>query len=99
MAGFAMASSPTRPMRFSLGASGARGRAHRSSHRWGVRALARPADRVLSSDGSVSYSFQRHDETDERDPVEVFIGEGVEFAGHGRATQLTDSAQRNSMRF
>jgi len=45
------------------------------------------AYRVLSSDGSVSFSFQWHDESDERDPVEVLIGEGIEFDDAGRARQ------------
>jgi alkylated DNA nucleotide flippase Atl1 len=45
------------------------------------------AYRVLSSDGSVSYSFQWHDENDTRDPVEVLIGEGLDFDEHGRASQ------------
>jgi alkylated DNA nucleotide flippase Atl1 len=45
------------------------------------------AYRVLSSDGSVSFSFQWHDESDERDPVEVLTGEGIEFDEGGRASQ------------
>lgn len=45
------------------------------------------AYRVLSSDGSVSFSFQWHDESDTRDPVEVLIGEGIEFDEAGRASQ------------
>jgi alkylated DNA nucleotide flippase Atl1 len=45
------------------------------------------AYRVLSSDGSVSYNFQWHDPSDTRDPMEVLIGEGIEFDEHGRASQ------------
>ena len=45
------------------------------------------AYRVLSGDGTISYSFQWHDESDTRDPAEVLIGEGVEFDEHGRASQ------------
>jgi alkylated DNA nucleotide flippase Atl1 len=45
------------------------------------------AYRVLSGDGTVSYNFQWHDESDTRDPSEVLIGEGVEFDEHGRASQ------------
>jgi alkylated DNA nucleotide flippase Atl1 len=45
------------------------------------------AYRVLSSDGSVSFDFRWHDESDERDPVEVLIGEGIEFDESGRASQ------------
>jgi alkylated DNA nucleotide flippase Atl1 len=45
------------------------------------------AYRVLNGDGSISPHFQWHDETDKRDPVEVLIGEGVEFDDDGRARQ------------
>lgn len=45
------------------------------------------AYRVLSGDGSISYSFQWHDKTDTRDPMEVLIGEGVSFDDQGRASQ------------
>jgi alkylated DNA nucleotide flippase Atl1 len=45
------------------------------------------AHRVLSSDGSVSFNFQWHDGSDARDPLEVLIGEGVEFDEGGRANQ------------
>jgi alkylated DNA nucleotide flippase Atl1 len=45
------------------------------------------AYRVLGGDGSVSYRFQWHDESDTRDPTEVLIGEGIEFDEQGRATQ------------
>lgn len=45
------------------------------------------AHRVLSDDGSVSFNFQWHDESDTRDATEVLIGEGVEFDEHGRASQ------------
>jgi alkylated DNA nucleotide flippase Atl1 len=45
------------------------------------------AYRVLSGDGSVSYNFQWHDESDTRDPMEVLIGEGVQFDENGRASQ------------
>ena len=37
------------------------------------------AYRVLGGDGSVSFNFQWHDESDTRDPTEVLIGEGIEF--------------------
>ena len=42
---------------------------------------------MLSGDGSVSSYFQWHDESDTRDPMEVLIGEGVEFDENGRASQ------------
>jgi len=45
------------------------------------------AYRVLGSDGSVSFSFQWQDESDTRDPMEVLIGEGIEFDEYGRASQ------------
>ena len=45
------------------------------------------AYRVLGGDGSVSFNFQWHDESDTRDPIEVLIGEGIEFDEHGRASQ------------
>ena len=45
------------------------------------------AYRVLGGDGSVSFNFQWHDESDTRDPTEVLIGEGIEFDEHGRASQ------------
>ncbi len=45
------------------------------------------AYRVLSSDGSVSYAFQWTDPDDDRDPVEVLTGEGIEFDEVGRASQ------------
>lgn len=45
------------------------------------------AYRVLSSDGSVSFNFQWHDAADDRDPMEVLIGEGIEFDEHERASQ------------
>ncbi|OAI40074.1 hypothetical protein AYO39_00240 [Actinobacteria bacterium SCGC AG-212-D09] len=44
--------------------------------------------RVLSGDGSVSASFEWGDASDERDPIEVLTGEGIEFdEGTGRASQ------------
>jgi alkylated DNA nucleotide flippase Atl1 len=43
--------------------------------------------RVLSSDGSVSDSFRWQHEADDRDPMEVLIGDGVEFDELGRASQ------------
>jgi hypothetical protein len=47
------------------------------------------AYRVLNGDGSVSYSFQWHDDSDTRDPrpMEVLIGEGLEFDDGVRASQ------------
>jgi alkylated DNA nucleotide flippase Atl1 len=48
------------------------------------------AYRVLSGDGSVSFNFQWHDPADARDPMEVLIGEGLEFDENDRA----DQAQR-----
>jgi alkylated DNA nucleotide flippase Atl1 len=46
------------------------------------------AYRVLSSDGSINFSFQWHDQSDDRDPMEVLTGEGIEFDEHGRASQV-----------
>jgi alkylated DNA nucleotide flippase Atl1 len=43
--------------------------------------------RVLNSDGSISPSFQWGDAYDHRDPMEVLIGEGIEFDENGRASQ------------
>lgn len=43
--------------------------------------------RVLSGDGSVSAGFRWVDDSDDRDPVEVLIGEGIEFDEAGRANQ------------
>lgn len=43
--------------------------------------------RALSSDGSISFNFQWHDASDNRDPMEVLIGEGIEFDEQGRASQ------------
>jgi alkylated DNA nucleotide flippase Atl1 len=45
------------------------------------------AYRVLSSDGSISFNFQWHDPSDPRDPMELLIGEGIEFDENGRASQ------------
>ena len=45
------------------------------------------AYRVLSGDGSVSFNFQWHNADDDRDPMEVLIGEGIEFDEHNRASQ------------
>ncbi|PVB05046.1 DUF262 domain-containing protein [Mycobacteroides abscessus] len=45
------------------------------------------AYRVLSSDGSISFNFKWHDSSDQRDPMELLIGEGIEFDGNGRASQ------------
>ena len=43
--------------------------------------------RVLNGDGSVSFNFRWHDDSDTRDPMEVLIGEGVEFDENGCASQ------------
>ena len=45
------------------------------------------AYRVLNGDGSLSPSFKWTDPNDSRDPVEVLIGEGIEFDAQGRASQ------------
>lgn len=45
------------------------------------------AYRVLSSDGSISFNFQWHDPSDQRDPLELLIGEGIEFDDQNRASQ------------
>jgi alkylated DNA nucleotide flippase Atl1 len=45
------------------------------------------AYRVLGSDGSLSFNFAWHDESDTRDPLEVLTGEGVEFDANNRASQ------------
>jgi alkylated DNA nucleotide flippase Atl1 len=45
------------------------------------------AYRVLSSDGSVNFSFRWHDPADDRDPMEVLTGEGIEFDENDRASQ------------
>jgi alkylated DNA nucleotide flippase Atl1 len=45
------------------------------------------AYRVLSSDGSVSADFKWADPADVRDPVEVLIGEGIEFDETACASQ------------
>jgi alkylated DNA nucleotide flippase Atl1 len=45
------------------------------------------AYRVLSGDGSISPNFKWTDPEDTRDPVEVLIGEGVEFDEQNRASQ------------
>jgi alkylated DNA nucleotide flippase Atl1 len=47
----------------------------------------RYAYRVLGGDGSVSTSFQWPDPDDSRDPLEMLIGEGVEFDENGYASQ------------
>jgi alkylated DNA nucleotide flippase Atl1 len=45
------------------------------------------AYRVLSSDGSISFKFQWHDLSDTRDPLEILIGDGVEFDDNDKASQ------------
>lgn len=45
------------------------------------------AYRVLSGDGSISFKFQWHDPTDTRDPMEMLIGEGIEFDDNDKASQ------------
>lgn len=45
------------------------------------------AYRVLGSDGSVSFNFRWHDSSDQRDPMELLIGEGIEFDEQNRASQ------------
>jgi alkylated DNA nucleotide flippase Atl1 len=45
------------------------------------------AYRALNGDGSVSFNFHWHDDSDTRDPMEVLIGEGVEFDENGCASQ------------
>lgn len=45
------------------------------------------AYRVLSSDGSISFNFKWHDPSDQRDPMELLIGEGIEFDKNDRASQ------------
>lgn len=45
------------------------------------------AYRVLSSDGSISFEFQWHDPADDRDPMEMLIGEGIEFDDSDKASQ------------
>ncbi len=45
------------------------------------------AYRVLSSDGSISFKFQWHDPADDRDPMEMLIGDGIEFDGNDKASQ------------
>ncbi len=45
------------------------------------------AYRVLNGDGSVSSNFRWDDDSDTRDPMEVLIGEGVEFDENGCASQ------------
>jgi hypothetical protein len=41
---------------------------------------------VLSSDSSISFDFERHDPPDQRDPLELLIGEGIKFDGRNRAS-------------
>jgi alkylated DNA nucleotide flippase Atl1 len=43
--------------------------------------------RVLNGDGSVSLNFRWHEDSDTRDPMEVLIGEGIEFDESGCASQ------------
>ena len=43
--------------------------------------------RVLNGDGSFSFNFRWYDDSDTRDPMEVLIGEGVEFDENGCASQ------------
>jgi alkylated DNA nucleotide flippase Atl1 len=45
------------------------------------------AYRVLNGDGSFSFNFRWHDDSDTRDPMEVLIGGGVEFDENGCARQ------------
>jgi alkylated DNA nucleotide flippase Atl1 len=45
------------------------------------------AYRVLSSDGSISFKFQWHDPADDRDPMEMLIGDGIEFDDNDKASQ------------
>lgn len=45
------------------------------------------AYRVLSGDGSISFKFQWHDPADHRDPMEMLIGEGIEFDDNDKASQ------------
>ena len=45
------------------------------------------AYRVLSSDGSISFKFQWHDPADTRDPMEMLIGESIEFDDNDKASQ------------
>src|SRR6476660_2871346 len=45
------------------------------------------AYRVLSSDGSISFKFHWHDPADTRDPMEMLIGESIEFDDNDKASQ------------
>lgn len=45
------------------------------------------AYRVLSSDGTISFNFTWHDPHDTRDPMEMLVGEGVEFDENDKASQ------------
>ena len=45
------------------------------------------AYRALNGDGSISFNFRWHDDSGTRDPMEVLIGEGVEFDENGCASQ------------
>ena len=45
------------------------------------------AYRVLSSDGSISFKSQWHDPADTRDPMEMLIGESIEFDDNDKASQ------------
>lgn len=45
------------------------------------------AYRVLSSDGTISFNFRWHDPNDDRDPMELLIGEGIEFDANDKASQ------------
>jgi len=45
------------------------------------------AYRVLSSDGSISFKFQWHDPADTRDPMQMLIGEGIDFDEDDKASQ------------
>ena len=54
------------------------------------RADGRATTRVhrrLSSDGSISFKFQWHDPADTRDPMEMLIGESIEFDDNDKASQ------------
>lgn len=45
------------------------------------------AYRVLGGDGSISFNFRWHDPADDRDPMEMLIGEGIDFDDNNKASQ------------
>lgn len=45
------------------------------------------AYRVLSGDESISFNFQWHDPGDTRNPMEMLIGEGIEFDDNDKASR------------